>query len=130
MTPITSDEQALLANLRSGVIYRPKRWSGDTHDDLGGSIDESDTHSLMQKAADAIERLAKTGPAVEGWLPIETAPRGEDVLFYTQQFGEVSLGFCPEDAPEGGAVCGMTATYPTHWRPLPEPPTAALEARG
>ena len=45
--------------LREGVVYHPKRWSGDTHSDShsGGRIDEKSTDSLMVDAADEIERL-------------------------------------------------------------------------
>lgn len=47
----------LQQELRDGVIYRQNRHSGDTHADLGGSINESKTDALMAKAADEIERL-------------------------------------------------------------------------
>lgn len=43
--------------LRHGCVQRPKRWSGDTHDDLGGSVDEAATDALMGAAADVIDRL-------------------------------------------------------------------------
>ncbi|WP_293705505.1 hypothetical protein [Stenotrophomonas sp. UBA7606] len=45
------------SELRHGCVQRPKRWSGDTHDDLGGSVDEAATDALMAAAADAIDRL-------------------------------------------------------------------------
>lgn len=45
----------LIERLQAGCVYRPKRWSGDTHDDLGGPIDEAATESLLAEAAEALE---------------------------------------------------------------------------
>ena len=45
----------LIERLRDGCVLRPKRWSGDTNDDLGGSIDEAATDSLLREAAAALE---------------------------------------------------------------------------
>lgn len=45
------------SELRHGCVQRQKRWSGDTHDDLGGSVDEAATDALMAAAADEIDRL-------------------------------------------------------------------------
>ena len=45
----------LIERLRDGCVLRPKRWSGDTHDDLGGSIDEAATDALLREAAAALE---------------------------------------------------------------------------
>lgn len=47
----------LVDELRNGVIEHKKRWSGDTHSDLGGSVDCASTDALMDSAADEIERL-------------------------------------------------------------------------
>lgn len=43
--------------LRGGIIEHRKRWSGDTHADLGGSVDYVATEALMDCAADEIARL-------------------------------------------------------------------------
>lgn len=48
---------ALIDKLREGAVEHPKRWSGDTHDDLGGSVDYEATYKLMVRAADELERL-------------------------------------------------------------------------
>src|SRR5690625_425587 len=45
----------LIERLQAGCVYRPKRWRGDTHDDLGGPIDEAATESLLAEAAEALE---------------------------------------------------------------------------
>ncbi len=50
-----TDNKELIAELRNGCVLHPKRWSGDTHYDLGGSIREEATDELMSRAADALE---------------------------------------------------------------------------
>jgi len=50
----TSD---LLDALKYGCVLHDKRWSGDTHFDLGGSVDEEATDYLMTLAAERIEAL-------------------------------------------------------------------------
>lgn len=52
-----SDIERTVEELRGGCVYHLKRWSGDTHDDLGGSVNEQGTNSLMNYAADLIDRL-------------------------------------------------------------------------
>ena len=56
----------LVQRLRDGCIYRKKRWSGDTHFDLGGSIDEERTDALLGESAAAIERLQAIATAAFG----------------------------------------------------------------
>ena len=75
--------EGLVEALRYGCVLHPKRWSGDTHDDLGGSIDEAATDALMAQAAAALaeaqaevaalrERIAQPADAVreafERWV--------------------------------------------------------------
>lgn len=43
--------------LTQGLIEHPKRWSGDTHHDLGGSVDYEANHELMMGAKAEIEKL-------------------------------------------------------------------------
>lgn len=58
---------------------------------------------------------------VNNWLPIETAPLGQQVLAYSTKYGFYVIGarFTSEfeDAP-GNAVSRLT-----HWQPLPAPPS-------
>lgn len=49
----------LIERLRYGCVYHPKRWSGDTHADLGGAVSEEATDAVMFEAADEIERLRR-----------------------------------------------------------------------
>ena len=49
----------IVARLRKGTVQHPRRWSGDTHHDLGGSVNEKETDRVMDEAAAEIERLRK-----------------------------------------------------------------------
>lgn len=51
------DIEKLAKRLDDGCVYREKRWSGDTHGDLGGSIDEDETDKLMREAAAELRKL-------------------------------------------------------------------------
>lgn len=61
-----------------------------------------------------------------GWQPIETAPRGEDVLIVVD--GEVSVGSMTNGLSGDDSWYWMTlegapmVDVPTHWMPLPCPP--------
>ena len=58
----TDPVRALIAELRDGCVYHRKRWSGDTHADLGTYIDEGATDALMAKAADELESALASAP--------------------------------------------------------------------
>jgi len=61
----------LVKRLREGSVQHVKRWSGDTHADLGGSCDENQTDKLMSEAADrieALERIEAQMPAILEYL--------------------------------------------------------------
>lgn len=60
-----SPVDCLVRRLRDGCITHPKRWSGDTRDDLGGAIREEATDALMTEAADEIERLSVNAETIE-----------------------------------------------------------------
>ena len=47
----------LKQRLRYGIIEHRKRWSGDTHADLGGSVDYDATTDMLHEAADRIAEL-------------------------------------------------------------------------
>ena len=47
----------LVKRLRFGIVEHRKRWSGDTHGDLGGSVDYDATTDMLFDAADRIEEL-------------------------------------------------------------------------
>ena len=50
-------QKRLVSLLDSGCVYHAKRWSGDTHADMGGTIDESATDEIMRRAAEMIRSL-------------------------------------------------------------------------
>lgn len=70
------------------------------------------------------DRIAAELRRVE-WRPIESAPRdGERVLIFDNGHPYVSRFWCGQW--HVGSLPG-TPAYPTHWQPLPAPPTGASE---
>ena len=63
----------------------PRRWSGDTHDDLGGSIREAETDALMAEAADLIVTLRAQLEAAEA----EVSNLRAGNIAYSQQVNEL-----------------------------------------
>lgn len=51
---MSAEREALIARLLRGVVCHERRWSGDTHADLGGTVDEDATNTLMREAAEAL----------------------------------------------------------------------------
>lgn len=65
----------------------------------------------------------------DGWLPIESAPKDGETRILICYVGKkyssrIEIGVRPVGCPDD-AACDMlgTACYPTHWKPLPTPPT-------
>lgn len=59
------------------------------------------------------------------WQPIETAPEASWILIYNHKLGTYDVG-----RKGGNGMCknnwglsGSRRHQPTHWMPLPEPPT-------
>jgi len=50
------------------------------------------------------------------WQPIETAPKGQEILVYSPLNG----GFISVE--DWGKYCKYNSPMWTHWMPLPEPP--------
>lgn len=79
--------------------------------------------------------MAETNPEkpVFGvWQPIETIPKGQNVLVWSKWSGEIGdpldeYGIYMAEADDlcivGGDYYTAYADKPTHWMPLPEPPT-------
>ena len=81
----------LVDRLRDGVVYHPKRWSGDTHDDLGGSVNEVKTDATMFEAADEIDRLQAIVGVLEKTVintVISTPLIGNDVTIHSKTEAE------------------------------------------
>lgn len=93
----------LIERLRNGCVNHPRRWSGDTHDDLGGSVDETATDAVMREAADALEAekadaerfrvlpglLAPGGLAINRWM-VQVRP--QDANYQTVYFADPPSG--------------------------------------
>lgn len=85
--------------------------------------------------------LAASPPVAVGWQTMETAPRGAAVLV-RDSYGDTSVAlldsdgwtamadgkFMPDTVPNTGSDWLML--YPTHWQPLPAPPSADTLAGG
>ena len=100
----------------------------------------------VPEAADRLAALAVLSPdELRGWRPIETAPRdGTRLLLWMEPMNDAR--FRPTDGPhtviatwvvwsdamkregmrEGWSWYGSPLHYPTHWRPLPDPPSSII----
>jgi hypothetical protein len=58
--------------------------------------------------------------AAEGWRPIDTAPKNEEILIYQPRFKRVTLSIND----------GFEYKEATHWMPLPLPPLAQGDSNG
>ena len=64
----------------------------------------------------------------EGWRPIETAPKDKsNIVLLRQPCGSIANGFWLAEAYAGNGAWIWPYVYktPTHWMPLPPPPTSA-----
>ena len=62
----------------------------------------------------------------EGWRAISTAPRdGTEVLADTSGLGRVVVYWDDEESQWGTGLGYLDRGAPTHWMPLPPPPTSA-----
>ena len=102
---------------------------------LIGKADSTRIAAELTEAADALE----AGP----WMPIETAPKETEVLVwfgpvvgvksatYTELFGDDVWFWCVTDGKfDPHPVRRYCDPYPTHWMPLPTPPSAKVAQEG
>ena len=62
----------------------------------------------------------------DGWQPIETAPAtGERILVFNAKYRD-TVSICKAD----GDFWRRERLGPTHWMPLPAPPTSVLQEAG
>jgi hypothetical protein len=87
---------------------------------------------MLCRAADIMDRLAAEIARLKagGWRPISDAPKdGTDILVGVQGIGwPVRVAFW--DEARGGVWSiwpGRELAHPTHWQPLPPPPTDTPE---
>ena len=118
---------------------RELRDSGTTQDSLDWR--EIRDRSVVRIAAE----LAEAADALEAgpWMPIETAPKETEVLVwfgpvvgvksatYTELFGDAVWFWCVTDGKfDPHPVRRYCDPYPTHWMPLPTPPSAQVAQEG
>lgn len=134
----TTKDQEAKPQMPQGVEFLPKTLRRcaqalECFDD--GPADPAVT---MHEAANAIDAyradLTALRAAVPQWQPIETAPKdGTPVLVWESEYGREALTAAyieftdpPPDGYHSGwfdRVHGHSELQPTHWMPLPHPPT-------
>lgn len=92
---------------------------------LDGRAVRRDGHVVMSESDPSQFRLVSRGTDAADWQPIKGAPKNETVLLciggkvlaghYKLEWGAWQAEFCHDDH---GAL-----PEPTHWQPLPAPPT-------
>lgn len=78
-------------------------------------------------ASDVYDAMLSAAPQTteqEGWQPIETAPRDQVLLLAAEYYGAGDWRIkCGCSLPGGGWLVWGASWEPTHWMPLPPPPT-------
>ena len=86
--------EALIEKLRNGCVCHERRWSGDTHSDLGGSVNEVETDKIMHEAADLLESFNSiSGDKKEESLDINNSVDGRKnvgVLIYHDDYDDTT----------------------------------------
>jgi hypothetical protein len=59
----------------------------------------------------------------DGWQPIETAPKDENILLWVPDDYGVNRGYWDDEQQDWHWDSKATSAPPTHWRPLPLPPS-------
>lgn len=110
--------EAEIADIRRGYEALDRNWEA-VHEGAMRPIREAigNQDATVFEIVEAIEAL-KNGSS---WQPIETAPKGASVLLF---FPKVGSNRMPLSAMQKvGRVIDYPSRPPTHWMPLPEPPT-------
>jgi hypothetical protein len=68
---------------------------------------------------------------LSGWKPIDSAPKDEEILVYTQSWGPI-VAVLSEEFGQWLSRMQVPVTItaeeaPTHWQPLPSPPRDTAE---
>ena len=83
--------------------------------------------SALDSLADWRERAERAEAALQ-WRPIATAPRDGTLVVTYNESGVMRIDFA--NANHSLAICQSWSGNPTHWMPLPSPPTTADAAEG
>lgn len=58
------------------------------------------------------------------WQPIESAPINKTILIWCARMNDILIADVELDGQVVDINTGYAAKRPTHWMPLPEPPTS------
>lgn len=88
-------------------------------------------HRLLHRAADELDAKDKQIAELEagGWQPIETAPKdGTEILGiqYHGRFSDPGIVRWDDSDQEWWDMDADQYGFPTHWQPLPAPPSRLL----
>ena len=101
-------------------------------DDLRALLSDHPRPSVSEDQGASRDHSLTDGVALDGWQPIETAPRnGDPFLVADARSGarRVCYRYNPSSRTDEIRTCGMRAKFPaTHWMPLPAPPSSAKQA--
>ncbi|REF70371.1 DUF551 domain-containing protein [Paracoccus versutus] len=137
MTPIdTADLERAIAAIKDATPAMAP-WCVEDFSDAGDQAPDIDQHIATILNAVVSGDLVLAHRKAEAWQPISSAPKdGTTVMVYVPDFEKITeawfceqTGLWPHSAAysEEGEPCNVG--QPTHWRPLPAPPTTP-EAEG
>ena len=94
---------------------------------LAQSFDAADVATAAASGfRDGVASVAPPTAQAEGWRSMETAPRdGTEVLANTAGLGRAVVYWDDEEHKWGTGLGYLDRGAPTHWMPLPPPPTSA-----
>lgn len=82
------------------------------------------TETQLRAEIARVWSMLKAERSAINWQPIETAPRdGTDILVFQPQYGECFCAFYNSGCWWQFSLLHVLKDEPTHWMPLPEPPT-------
>lgn len=127
-TPDSKDRVALLERAKTFLAARDTAWAR--------YLDSWETNQIAIWLADFAEA---EGEGLREWQPIVTAPKdGTEVLLYRPSVqcerkvftGNIitGCGWANGKWNSEGAICS-SGYEPTHWMPIPDPPTDALREK-
>jgi hypothetical protein len=89
-------------------------------------MDEELSASCMKKTIAILRQLAEEQP--DGWQPISSAPEATRVMVWLPNYGHVTASYTTEFTQQYWWTKEQRV-YPTHWMPLPSPPTHDTSSR-
>jgi len=125
-----TDHIEIMARAMYRVDFPHWQTSCENHDTsyLGYKLAPAEIEIIAQAA---IQALTAAGyQIVQGWQPIETAPKDESWFLMVDTHGDMAVGLFDIDLgiihdPRDEYDVGVT--HPTHWMPLLAPPTAKAQ---